>query len=62
MEPVASAVRKAVAFVRSGSVVSVATRLSMNLSRSGGWRDEFVTLPDDGEWFGRAKAPEVSFG
>lgn len=38
-----------VAFVRSGSVVTAVTRLSLRLEAAGGWRDTALRLPE-GEW------------
>ncbi|MEV5508393.1 malto-oligosyltrehalose synthase [Streptomyces orinoci] len=40
----------AVAFVRSGQVAAVATRLSKSLFASGGWRDTALELPGGGPW------------
>ncbi|MDP9417286.1 MAG: malto-oligosyltrehalose synthase [Actinomycetota bacterium] len=39
----------ALAFVRSGSAVTIATRLSVTLDRAGGWGDATVALPE-GSW------------
>ncbi|MEU3713038.1 malto-oligosyltrehalose synthase [Streptomyces catenulae] len=39
-----------VAFCRGGAAVSVATRLSLRLARSGGWRGTTLRLPDAGRW------------
>ncbi|MCF6526238.1 malto-oligosyltrehalose synthase [Streptomyces sp. JJ36] len=43
------AARHCLAFVRSGAVAVVATRLSLRLARAGGWRDTTLTLPP-GRW------------
>ncbi|MDP9393935.1 MAG: malto-oligosyltrehalose synthase [Actinomycetota bacterium] len=48
-EPLDTTSPHAVAFARSGSVVTVATRLPVGLERSGGWGDATITLPD-GRW------------
>lgn len=40
----------ALAFCRSGEVVTAVTRLSLRLAESGGWRGTELTLPDDGVW------------
>ncbi|WP_405745737.1 malto-oligosyltrehalose synthase [Streptomyces sp. NBC_01525] len=39
-----------VAFCRGGAAVSVVTRLSLRLARSGGWRGTTLRLPDAGRW------------
>ncbi|WNF30279.1 malto-oligosyltrehalose synthase [Streptomyces sp. C11-1] len=40
----------AVAFCRSGEVVTAVTRLSLRLAEEGGWRDTVVDLPCPGPW------------
>ncbi|MFI9719944.1 malto-oligosyltrehalose synthase [Streptomyces sp. NPDC052396] len=40
----------AVAFLRSGRVAAVATRLSKSLADGGGWRDTALQLPGAGTW------------
>ncbi len=48
-EPLRSTSENAVAFSRSGRVVTIATRLAVALERSGGWADAVVELPE-GNW------------
>ncbi|MFJ9624596.1 malto-oligosyltrehalose synthase [Streptomyces sp. NPDC101181] len=45
-----AAAEHAVAFCRSGEVVTAVTRLSLRLADAGGWRDTVVELPDGGPW------------
>ncbi|WP_328718688.1 malto-oligosyltrehalose synthase [Streptomyces sp. NBC_00247] len=40
----------ALAFCRSGEVVTAVTRLSLRLAEAGGWRDTVLPLPDSGPW------------
>ncbi|TXS46665.1 malto-oligosyltrehalose synthase [Streptomyces sp. uw30] len=48
-----------VAFVRSGEVLTAVTRLSLRLTRSGGWRETLLPLPP-GRW-ADVLAPEREF-
>jgi len=48
-DPIATSSPHAVAFARAGQVVTVVSRLTVGLERSGGWGDAAVTLPP-GEW------------
>ncbi|HEX6920855.1 MAG TPA: malto-oligosyltrehalose synthase [Actinomycetes bacterium] len=56
-EPVTASSPHALAFARSGHVVTVATRLPIGLERSGGWGDATVTLPA-GHWTDRLTGRE----
>ena len=44
-EPLATTSQHAFAFVRGGSVATLATRLPLGLERAGGWGESFVVLP-----------------
>jgi (1->4)-alpha-D-glucan 1-alpha-D-glucosylmutase len=48
-EPVRTSSEHALAFARGGQVITVVTRLTAALERSGGWGDATITLPA-GEW------------
>lgn len=45
-----AAAAHALAFCRSGEVVTAVTRLSLRLAEAGGWRDTVLPLPDSGPW------------
>lgn len=45
-----AAAEHAVAFCRSGEVVTAVTRLSLRLAEAGGWADTVLPLPDAGPW------------
>ncbi|MFC5724413.1 malto-oligosyltrehalose synthase [Streptomyces gamaensis] len=50
LTPDGPAAAHAVAFTRSGEVVTVATRLALRLTEAGGWHGTVLTLPDGGRW------------
>ncbi|MGW1469333.1 malto-oligosyltrehalose synthase [Streptomyces sp. NPDC002308] len=56
-----AAAEHAVAFCRSGEVVTAVTRLSLRLAEAGGWADTVLPLPDAGPWHDLL-SPEGEFG